>query len=210
MLGVTVRCGGCRYRCSGMYTMALWYGMINSLYQCVFFSIQDFNNNFMAQNATLPQFFNSMTYYYGCSVFVVGDGVEANAQRRRRLITGIQRRRRRCSIQRNNKLLSFPCWYHWTKCMECVLCIILIYIKNGSRHNMHSDLIFNINIMMTITIFMDNITFHRVFPWLGMHTATSVPMRFIIFWIMHAYHVFSSAVGTLFENTLNYASSERQ
>jgi len=38
---------------------------------------------------------------------------------------------------------------------------------------MHSDLIFNINIVMMITIFIDNITFHHIFPSLGMHMATS-------------------------------------
>jgi len=38
---------------------------------------------------------------------------------------------------------------------------------------MHSDLIFNINIMIMITIFIDNITFYHVFPRLGIHMATS-------------------------------------
>lgn len=63
----------------------------------------------------------------------------------------------------------------------------------GNRQ-MHSDLIFNINIMSMITIFTDSVTLHHVFPRLGMQMATSHQDHILN--NTHAFRVFSSMAPT--------------
>lgn len=98
---------------------------------------------------------------------------------------------------------------YWTEYMECVLCTILICVKfrylYGSRHNMHSYLIFNIvniDIMTRITIFIDNITlFSSCFSMtLDAYGDWWLPIR-NIFWLINAFHVFSTVTVTTTTST---------
>jgi len=77
-----------------------------------------------------------------------------------------------------------------------------------SRHILHSDWIFNVNITRKIkTIFMDNnIPFHLVFPWLGMHMAT-LPIRIILFWLILSFHVFIVQWCTYVHNVIRRADN---